>query len=453
MGDIMKYICSLIGLLWLCTPFQILASNPTFTWHQTQVEIPLGESLEPYLLIPYATLSAPYDDPNIYYERNGVNFTYQSIIQTRYAKTYRLDYRVYSPKFKIQSVQTITFKVVDSIPPTVTKIPTLEVPVFTKEVDYLRGLLYEDNYSSKEKIKITVDSNAVNLNQIGIYRIRYVLSDEFGNETVINSTVQVKDYYAPSITQTKPLKIEPNTPWEPNDYFLIKDNYDAYPVVHVNDQTVDYTKEGAYTITISALDMSGNGNVLSIELEIKDETPPEIALKTSELTLNQYQVFDLKSIILKVTDNYSIVFIEDVLIETDLDLDRVGAYEALYTLKDQSGHQTIQKVSIYVVNKTEPKLEFKSLIIEKGIPYNLYEGLVYDSSLTVRVFDSNIQMEKGFYQVVYVVIDPYGNHATYIREVEVMGDESTLNPRIMLIGFIGVLGIGYGIWFLKKRRP
>lgn len=449
----MKYIFSLIGLILVSNPFRVIASNPTFSWHQTYVEIPLGESLEPYILLPYATLSSPYEDPNIYYERDGVNFTYQSIIQTRYAKTYRLDYRVYSPKYKIQSVQTITFKVVDSIPPTVTKVPLFDIPVFTKQVDYLRGLLYEDNYSSKSNIVVTVDDYAVNLNQIGVYPLRYVVSDEFGNETIVYSKVNVKDYYAPSITQIKPLILEPNSTWVYTEYFLVKDNYDVFPLVHINDQNVNYDKEGRYEITISALDLSGNGVVLAIEVEIKDETPPILSLKTSEITLEQHQNFDLTSLILKVTDNYSLVSIEDVLIETDLKLNQVGAYEALYTLKDQSGHQTTQKITVYVTNKTEPKLEFKPLKIEKGVPYSLFDGLTYEADLTVQVFDSNIQMNKGFYQVVYVVIDRYGNHATYIRDVEVITDESMSSIVWLVGGLLTGLGILCGIWLLKKRRP
>lgn len=449
----MKYIFSLIGLILVSNPFRVIASNPTFSWHQTHVEIPLGESLEPYILLPYATLSSPYEDPNIYYERDGVNFTYQSIIQTRYAKTYRLDYRVYSPKYKIQSVQTITFKVVDSIPPTVTKVPLFDIPVFTKQVDYLRGLLYEDNYSSKSNIVVTVDDHAVNLNQIGVYPLRYVVSDEFGNETIVYSKVNVKDYYAPSITQIKPLILEPNSTWVYTEYFLVKDNYDVFPLVHINDQNVNYDKEGRYEITISALDLSGNGLVLAIEVEIKDQTPPILSLKTSEITIEQHQNFDLISLILKVTDNYSLVSIEDVMIETDLKLNQVGVYEALYTLKDQSGHQTTQKIIIYVTKKTEPKLEFKPLKIEKGVPYSLFDGLIYEADLTVRVFDSNIQMHKGFYQVVYVVIDPYGNHATYIRDVEVITDESMSSMVWVVGGLLTGLGILYGIWLLKKRRP
>lgn len=449
----MKYIFSLIGLILVSNPFRVIASNPTFSWHQTYVEIPLGESLEPYILLPYATLSSPYEDPNIYYERDGVNFTYQSIIQTRYAKTYRLDFRVYSPKYKIQSVQTITFKVVDSIPPTVTKVPLFDIPVFTKQVDYLRGLLYEDNYSSKSNIVVTVDDYAVNLNQIGVYPLRYVVSDEFGNETVVYSKVNVKDYYAPSITQIKPLILEPNSTWIYTEYFLVKDNYDVFPLVHINDQNVNYDKEGRYEITISALDLSGNGMVLAIEVEIKDQTPPILSLKTSEITLEQHQNFDLISLILKVTDNYSLVSIEDVLIETDLKLNQVGAYEALYTLKDQSGHQTTQKITVYVTNKTEPKLEFKPLRIEKGVPYSLFDGLIYEPELTIQIFDSNIQMHKGFYQVVYVVIDPYGNHATYIRDVEVITDESMSSIVWLVGGLLTGLGILCGIWLLKKRRP
>ena len=145
---------------------QIQSNHVFFIWHQTEIEIPVGSSLEPFLNLPYATLNSPYVDDSMYYEKNGVNYTFQSTIQTNVVKTYRLDYKVYSPKYNVQSIQSITFKVVDLVPPVFTKLPILEVPVFSKNVDYTQGIRYSDNYSPISKVTLKVDSNAVNLNQV-----------------------------------------------------------------------------------------------------------------------------------------------------------------------------------------------------------------------------------------------------------------------------------------------
>lgn len=453
MGDDMKMIGFMFCLMFLWLPVQIQANSVYFTWHNTTVNIPLGENLEAYLDVPYATLNSPNADPQLYYEKNGVNFTYQSIIQTQYAKTYRLDFRVVSPKYKVQSVQTITFIVIDEVPPVFTKIPIFEVPVFIKQVDFSSGLRYEDNYSIPSKITLSIDQNAVNLNQIGTYTLRYTIRDEFGNVAYATTVVHVKDYYAPQIVQTKPLTLEPHEQWVITDYFLIKDNYDTVPLIHVNDQAVDYTTEGQYPITISAIDLSGNGTVLQSTIFIQDQTPPELYLRSTHLTVLVGKTLNLSENILKVTDNYTKVFIEDVQITSDIDTSRVGFYEVLYELIDGSGLKTVQKVIIYVVDKTPPSLTFSPLSIQIHTPYNLYEGLTYDSNYKITVFDTNIQMKSGVYQVVYLVIDPYGNHNVFTRTVTVVDPSATnINPLIWLLIPLGLLSGGYFLYGYWQKR-
>lgn len=453
MGDDMKLLGFMFCLISLWLPVKLEANSVYFTWHNTTVNIPLGENLEAYLNVPYATLNSPNADTQIYYEKNGVNFTYQSIIQTQYAKTYRLDFRVISPKYKIQSVQTIVFIVIDEVPPVFTKIPIFEVPVFTKQVDYALGLRYEDNYSSLSKITLSIDQNAVNLNQIGTYTICYTIRDEFGNVADTTTVVHVKDYYAPQIVQTKSLIVEPHDKWNITDYFLIKDNYDTVPLIHVNDQAVDYTTEGQYPITISAIDLSGNGTVLQSTLYIRDQTPPELYLKSTQLTVSLGMTLNLSDNILKVSDNYTEVFKDDVQITTDLDTSRVGFYEVLYELTDGSGLKTDQKVIIYVVDKTPPSLTFSPLSIQVYTTYNLYEGLTYDPNDKVKVFDTNIQMKSGQYQVVYLVIDPYGNHSVFTRTVTVIDpNASSVNPLIWIFIPLGLLGGGYFLYGYWQKR-
>lgn len=451
----MKKIC-LVFLIWFFIPIALQANSVFFLWHNTSLVIPLGESLEPFLSMPYAALNAPNEDPNLYYEKNGVNYTYQSVIQTSVVKTYKLDFRVYSPKYRISSTQTITIQVVDLIAPTFIKIPLLEVPVFTKTVDYTLGLQYIDNYTSTHKITLKVDTNAVNLNQIGAYSILYTLMDEFGNETKAMTYILVKDYYAPMITQTKPIILNPGQAFKVDDFFLIKDNYDVFVHTWVHDETVDYDTIGVYPISIEVYDQSGNINRIDTSLEIKDMTPPELYLKASELYIQRYEDIDLKSLILKVKDNNSLVSIEDVIITTDLDVQNVGFYEALFEIQDSSGLKTTQSVTIYVVDKTKPKVTFDPLTIEKGYPYDLMWGIHSESEerLNIDIFDTNIDMKKGTYEVVYIIIDAYGNHTIAIRQVTVHEETTEVSIAIYIISSIAILGIiSLGsLWIWKKRR-
>jgi hypothetical protein len=451
----MKKLC-LIILLWFFIPVSIQANTVFFLWYNTELVIPLGEGLEPFLSMPYAILNAPNEDPNLYYEKNGVNYTYQSVIQTGVVKTYKLDFRVYSPKYKINSTQTITFKVVDLIAPTFIKIPVLEVPVFTKTVDYTLGLQYTDNYTMTNKITLKVDSNAVNLNQIGAYPLLYTLLDEFGNETKTMTYILVKDYYAPMITQTKPIVLNPGQDFKVNEFFLIKDNYDVFVHTWIHDEVVDYDTIGIYPISIEVYDQSGNLNRVDTTVEIKDVTPPELFLKANILYVHVHEEIDLKSLILKVKDNHTMLSIDDVVITTDLDIQNVGFYEALFEVKDSSGLKSTQLVTIYVINKIKPIVTFDPLTIEKGYPYDLMSGIHSESDkiLKIHLFDTNLEMKKGTYEVVYIIVDAYGNHTTAIRQVTVHEETTEVSITIYIISGIAILttiSIG-SLWIWKKRQ-
>jgi hypothetical protein len=449
--------CLVLMFLWLIPmSVQIQSNNAFFTWYQTEIEIPVGSSLEPFLNLPYATLNSPYVDDSIYYEKNGVNYTFQSTIQTNIVKTYRLDYKVYSPKYNVQSIQSITFKVVDLVPPVFTKLPILEVPVFSKNVDYTQGIRYSDNYSTTSKVTLKVDSSAVNLNQVGLFPVLYTLIDESGNETKATSYVWVKDYYAPMITQKKPLVIEPFSTWVWGDFFIIKDNYDTIPHILIYDDEVEYHKLGVYPIQIETFDSSGNSYLFETTLEIKDQTPPELFLKATQLITPLGTPLDLRSLVIKVKDNYAKIDLEDIVITSDLDISKVGFYEAIYEVFDDANLKTTLKVDIYVVYKEKPLITFQPMSIQKGYPYDLLNGIEVHGQLDLKIsiFDTNIMQKGGTYDVVYLVVDPYGNHAYFIRQVILIETPTEIdNTGIILGGSSIALIIGlFSFWIWKKRR-
>lgn len=452
----MKKIAILLGLCILFSSRKIESNGVFFTWYNTELTIPLGESLEPFLNIPYAKLNDPNLDPNIYYEKNGVNYTYQSIIQTSVVKTYRLDFRVHSPKYNVSSTQTITIRVVDNIPPVFDKVPLITVPVFSKTVDYTLGLQYHDNYSEITNMVLIIDSNAVNLNQIGVYPIMYTLYDEFDNETKIQSSVLVKDYYAPMITQTKPLIIEPNQSWVISDYFIVKDNYDTVVNTIIDDSLVDYNTLGTYPLSLVSYDMSGNHYGIETTIEIKDLTPPELSLSTTKLTLHLGDSFDLSSVILKVKDNYSYLTLDDVQITTDLNISKVGFYEAIYEVNDEFGLKTALRIPIYVVYKEKPMITYNPLVVKIGEAIDFKSGITQVSTipLEITVFDTNMQPNPGSYEIVYVVKDVYGNHQVFHRALIIEGssDEKSMMPYLISGGIL--LGVSIlALWIWKKRHP
>jgi hypothetical protein len=75
-----------------------------------------------------------------------------------------------------------TVEVVDTTPPVVSRLEThqTEYPVGST-IDYLEGISYSDN--SDGEIDVEIDDSDVLLDQVGIYEVLYVFSDESGNST------------------------------------------------------------------------------------------------------------------------------------------------------------------------------------------------------------------------------------------------------------------------------
>ena len=128
---------------------RIKAASIGFMWVETVIEVPLNANIEPYLNKPYAYLTDNYSDPDIYYEKNGVNYTFISTINTSVLKTYKIDFKVYSPKYRVGSIQTISFKIIDTDAPTLTKGLIIEVPVKSTSINVLNYIDYMDNYDKK----------------------------------------------------------------------------------------------------------------------------------------------------------------------------------------------------------------------------------------------------------------------------------------------------------------
>jgi hypothetical protein len=73
--------------------------------------------------------------------------------------------------------------------------------------------------------------------------------------------------------------------------------------------------------------------------------------------------------------------------------------------------------------------------------------------LHIAVFDHNIQMKSGTYEVVYVCVDTYGNTSIAIRQITVTSIQSSTNLPVLISLGISVLVILSGgiVWIWKKR--
>lgn len=86
----------------------------------------------------------------------------------------------------------------------------------------------------------------------------------------------------------------------------------------------------------------------TFEINIVDKKAPEITLSDKYAVLNVNSKWDSKSYITEVKDNFDELSIDDIEIEDNVNMKKIGDYEVIYKVKDSSGNEgkSILKVMI-----------------------------------------------------------------------------------------------------------
>ncbi|MDX9692156.1 MAG: hypothetical protein RBT45_06835 [Acholeplasmataceae bacterium] len=191
----------------LLSLFQILAFTQTYVeWINTHVIIPLKENLYDYTELPEAFLYIDgilVDDPEIAYQRDGVERTFISTVSTSYVKTYTIYYRVIFPSYDISHVKAISFEIKDMEPPKIIDIPSFRITLLQELPSLTQGLRYADNYDEFSNIIVIVDQTHIIKNRVGIYPIYYQIIDSSGNTKHVSTTIEIYDHLSPDITLKK----------------------------------------------------------------------------------------------------------------------------------------------------------------------------------------------------------------------------------------------------------
>lgn len=243
-------------------------------WINHRLDVPLQANIENYKELPEAKLYIDeilIEDPLMYYERDGVDRTFFSVVTTSYVKSYTIRYRVHFPTYHVIHTEDIIFNIVDLIPPTIQLIPTFRIPLNQNMPNLNDGLIFYDNYNEIEDLVLSINSLEVILNKVGIYTIYYQVSDTSGNRTLATTTLEIYDYLAPIITLKKTIILSYGQTLIWQEFLTVKDNDDAFPSLTIDDSYVDYSRIGTYQILITATDHNGLSTTLFTDLSIIDE--------------------------------------------------------------------------------------------------------------------------------------------------------------------------------------
>ena len=301
----------------------------------------------------------------------------------------------------------------------------------TQSTDVVNGVTYDFYYGD---VTITVTGDFGTLSVYCPYHGYMGGEDIF----VYDSQYAVVDTTPPTITVlgANPVTVEVGSTFsDPGVTVYDQDGSSTYTTTG----TVDTNVLGAYTLTYTAVDNSGNQATATRTVNVVDTTAPVITLVgDSQVNLEVGSTYTDAGA--TASDNYDGDISSQIVVVNNVDVNTLGSYTVTYSVSDSSSNAaSVVTRTVNVVDQTAPTITIlggNPATIEAGSTYtdagatatDNYNNDVTSSITASSTVDSNT---IGSYTVTYTVSDASGNQATAVRTVIV---EDSTPPTIALIG-------------------
>lgn len=291
---------------------------------------------------------------------------------------------------------------------------------------------------------------------------------------VLTVNINLEDTVGPTITQNEPINIDVNsTDVSYESFITIRDDYDHYhgleTVVQFDDKKVDLTKIGTYELVVTATDQKGNVTIKMFDVNVVDQTPPEIIGPDKIEHKIGEEKPDYLSMI-TVEDNYYKT-VETIYVHDDqVNYEKPGAYIVTIVAYDKSMNIQVKEIIVRVFEDVEEESIFDVITDFDGkirIPKHINGIAYYDfknhlvinngNIIHFNVNTSSVKYDKpGEYDVEYYVIDSKGQAITETVTVVVEDDNTPpviegLPERIVLPVYIKYYDFKEGITISDDR--
>lgn len=189
-------------------------------------------------------------------------------------------------------------------------------------------------------------------------------------------------------------------------------------------------------VTITAESENGSKNATCIiTVEILDETAPKITLNgENPLEIEIGENYEEPGA--TAEDDVDGDITNNIEISGEVDTDKPGEYEIIYTVSDEAGNSTEETRVVNVVDKTAPEITLigdNPLELEVGDTYD-EQGASAEDNVDGDITD-DIEIsgevnteEVGEYEITYTVSDAAGNETIETRIVNVTESEEEKEP-------------------------
>lgn len=356
----------------------------------------------------------------------------------------------------------VTVTVDDKTPPVLTLLGPSPFLLNIGDTFKDPGAIAIDNVDGDISGDISKNGN-VDVNSEGDYTLTYTVSDNAGNEAVIERIVKIKkvtgsDTEKPIITLvgSNPMELLVGKTYEDPGASAVDsiDGNISFKIIKYGTD-INTSKPSTHYVYYTVTDDAGNTTteirIVNI-IKFTDEIPPKITL-LGKITMSLEKGDIYKESGATATDNIDGDITDKIIIDkSELDVQKAGTYKIYYSVKDAAGNSDSKerKVIIGIVDNEKPVIylqDLKHFLLDVNTTFNdpgAYAIDNIDDTIQFKEFivTHDIDTSKlGEYKVKYEVSDNAGNKATKERTVEVI---DTIAPVITLKGPSTInLGLGF----------
>ncbi|MBE6790154.1 MAG: DUF5011 domain-containing protein [Ruminococcaceae bacterium] len=240
------------------------------------------------------------------------------------------------------------------------------IPVITLDKDYievsvdanndklLKGVTAFDEKDGDITSQIIVESISRFIED-GVCKVTYAVCDNDNHVATATRKVIFNDYTSPRYTLNKSLCYSTYEAVDVKNALDVIDCFDGSLKDSVLITSTDYSvaSAGVFSIDLAVTNSKGDEAKLTLPLIVEDRSlsAPVIELKDYLIYVNKGEKVNTKDNIISVTDSSGKDMMEDVIIDTNLDVNKEGIYIVHYFAtdnKDNRGHSTL-----YVIVESE----------------------------------------------------------------------------------------------------
>ena len=307
----------------------------------------------------------PYSDPGATASDNYDNDLTGNIVTVNNVNenatgTYYVTYDVVdsSNNAAVQAIRTVS--VVDRTLPVITLNGESEMTLEVHSDFTDPGATAGDSYDGNISARIVIGGDMVATNTIGIYQIKYNVTDSSANAAAeVVRTVHIVDTTAPEITITgdNPITHEAKTPYS-DPGARASDNYDgdiSARIASTTDLNIDLL--GTYSIVYTVSDENENQTSATRTVNVVDTTAPMITLiGSSMVTVERLANYEDPGA--QATDNYDNDISAAITSNSnDVNTAVVGTTIIVYEVADSSNNSTSTTRTVVVQDTTAPRIE------------------------------------------------------------------------------------------------